>query len=88
MPTLSTHATLTKEQELHWLALKMTSGLGTRTAYQLIQKLRTPEAIFRSSPASLKRMACREASPNRFRADAHLKTQLISTTNSANSEPR
>jgi hypothetical protein len=38
MPTLSTHATLTKEQELHWLALKMTSGLGTRTAYQLIQK--------------------------------------------------
>jgi DNA processing protein len=53
MPTLSTHATLTKEQELHWLALKMTSGLGTRTAYQLIQKLRTPEAVFRSSPSEL-----------------------------------
>jgi DNA processing protein len=53
MPTLSHHATLTKEQELHWLALKMTAGLGTRTAYQLIQKLRTPEAIFRSSPSEL-----------------------------------
>jgi DNA processing protein len=53
MPTLSTRATLTKEQELHWLALRMTPGLGTRTAYQLIQKLRTPEAIFRSSPSEL-----------------------------------
>ena len=44
---------LTREQELHWLALKMTPGLGTRTARQLIQKLRTPEAIFRSSPSEL-----------------------------------
>jgi DNA processing protein len=53
MPTLTTHSSLTREQELHWLALRMTSGLGTRTAYQLIQKLRTPEAIFRSSPSEL-----------------------------------
>ncbi|HYP08674.1 MAG TPA: DNA-processing protein DprA [Bryobacteraceae bacterium] len=53
MPALTTHAPLTKEQELHWLALKMTPGLGTRTAYQLIQKLRTPEAIFRSSTSEL-----------------------------------
>jgi DNA processing protein len=53
MATLSTYAALTKEQELHWLALRMTAGLGTRTAYQLIQKLRTPEAIFRASPSEL-----------------------------------
>lgn len=53
MATSSTHAALTKEQELHWLALRMTSGLGTRTAHQLIQQLRTPEAIFRSSPSEL-----------------------------------
>ena len=31
------------------LLLRMTPGLGTRTAGQLIQKLRTPEAIFRAS---------------------------------------
>ena len=51
MPT-ATHA-LTREQELHWLALRMTPGLGTRSAGQLIQKLRTPEVIFRSSTSEL-----------------------------------
>jgi DNA processing protein len=51
MPT-AVH-TLTREQELHWLALKMTPGLGTRSAGQLIQKLKTPEAIFRSSASEL-----------------------------------
>ncbi len=45
--------TLTREQELHWLALKMTPGLGTRSAAQLVQKLRTPEAIFRASVTEL-----------------------------------
>jgi DNA processing protein len=44
---------LTREQELHWLALKMTPGLGTRNAGQLIRKLRTPEAIFRASASEL-----------------------------------
>ena len=44
---------LTREQELHWLALKMTPGLGTRSAAQLVQKLRTPEAIFRASVSEL-----------------------------------
>ena len=47
MPSFS--PTLTREQELHWLALKMTPGVGFRSATQLIQKLRTPEVIFRSS---------------------------------------
>jgi len=49
----SANYTLTREQELHWLALKMTPGLGTRSAGQLIRKLRTPEAIFRASPSEL-----------------------------------
>lgn len=49
----SAERTLTPEQELHWLALKMTPGLGTRSAVQLIQKLRTPEAIFRASVSEL-----------------------------------
>jgi DNA processing protein len=51
MPT-AVHA-LTSEQTLHWLALKMTSGLGTRSAGLLIEKLRTPEAIFRASASEL-----------------------------------
>ena len=49
----SANYTLTREQELHWLALKMTPGLGTRSAGQLIRKLRTPEAIFRASLSEL-----------------------------------
>jgi DNA processing protein len=53
MPSLTTHSALTTDQQLHWLALKMTPGLGTRSAGQLIQKLRTPEAIFRSSTSEL-----------------------------------
>lgn len=50
---LTAARSLTREQELHWLALKMTSGLGTRSAGQLIQKLRTPEAVFRASVSEL-----------------------------------
>jgi DNA processing protein len=53
MPSLTTHSAPTAGQQLHWLALKMTPGLGTRSAGQLIQKLRTPEAIFRSSTSEL-----------------------------------
>jgi DNA processing protein len=53
LATSPKRSALTKEQELHWLALRMTPGLGTRNAGQLIQKLRTPEAIFRSSVSEL-----------------------------------
>jgi len=44
---------LTRETELHWLALRMTPGLGTRTAVQLIETFKTPEAVFRSSRSEL-----------------------------------
>ena len=47
MPTLS------KEEELHWLALRIVPGLGTRRAGQLIQTFRSPQAIFRASKSEL-----------------------------------
>ncbi len=41
------------EEELHWLALKMIPGLGTRKAGLLIERFRTPQAIFRASRSEL-----------------------------------
>ena len=38
---------------IHWLALRMTPGLGTRKAGQLIEIFRTPQAIFRASRSEL-----------------------------------
>ena len=46
-------AALTKEDELHWLALRLVPGLGCRKAWQLLQQFRTPQAIFRASPDDL-----------------------------------
>jgi hypothetical protein len=40
---------LSAEDELHWLALRLVSGLGTRRANQLIERFQTPQAIFRRS---------------------------------------
>ncbi len=44
---------LTSEEELHWLALRMVSGLGTRRAGMLLQRLQTPQAIFHASRSEL-----------------------------------
>ena len=52
-PALCPEPALLKEEELHWLALRMTPGLGTRTATQLIQTFKTPEAVFRASRSEL-----------------------------------
>jgi DNA processing protein len=41
------------EDELHWLALRMVPGLGTRKAGQLLEKLHTPQAAFRASRSEL-----------------------------------
>jgi DNA processing protein len=46
-------AALTKEDELHWLALRLVPGLGCRKAGHLLQQFRTPQAIFRASPDDL-----------------------------------
>jgi len=46
-------AALTKEDELHWLALRLIPGLGARKSGQLLSRFRTPQAIFRASPEEL-----------------------------------
>jgi DNA processing protein len=44
---------LSREEELHWLALKLVPGLGTRTAGKLLDRFRTPQAVFRASRTEL-----------------------------------
>jgi DNA processing protein len=46
-------ATLTHDEELHWLALRMTPGLGTRKTGQLIEFFHSATAIFRASRSEL-----------------------------------
>ncbi|HEX7359028.1 MAG TPA: DNA-processing protein DprA [Bryobacteraceae bacterium] len=46
-------AALTQEETLHWLALRLTPGLGTLGALKLLEKLKSPQAIFRSSASEL-----------------------------------
>jgi len=44
---------LSREEELHWLALKLIPGLGTRTSGKLLDRFRSPQAIFRASRTEL-----------------------------------
>ena len=44
---------LTEDDQIHWLALRMATGLGTRKAAQLIGIFRTPQAIFQASRSEL-----------------------------------
>jgi DNA processing protein len=44
---------LTSEETLHWLALRMTPGLGTLSTVRLLEKLKSPQDIFRSSATEL-----------------------------------
>jgi DNA processing protein len=44
---------LSQEEELHWLALKLVPGLGTRVSKRLLDRFRTPQAVFRASPTEL-----------------------------------
>ncbi|MGB9606781.1 MAG: DNA-processing protein DprA, partial [Bryobacteraceae bacterium] len=41
------------EEELYWLALRMTPGLGTRWMVRLIEHFRSPQAVFRASRSEL-----------------------------------
>jgi len=43
----------TKEDELHWLALRLIPGLGTRKATEILNRFRSPQAIFRASRSDL-----------------------------------
>ncbi|HBY60710.1 MAG TPA: DNA-protecting protein DprA [Solibacterales bacterium] len=51
--TAASTGTLTREEELHWLALLLTPGLGTRGAQQLLERRRSPVSIFRASRSEL-----------------------------------
>ena len=44
---------LSPEEELYWLALRLVPGLGPRTAGKLLERFRTPRAIFRASRSEL-----------------------------------
>jgi DNA processing protein len=44
---------LTAEEELYWLALRLVPGLGTRRSGTLLERFRTPQAIFRASAGEL-----------------------------------
>jgi DNA processing protein len=44
---------ISREEELHWLALTLIPGLGTRVAGKLLDRFRTPQAIFRASRTEL-----------------------------------
>lgn len=44
---------LSREEELYWLALKLVPGLGSRTSNKLLDRFRTPQAIFRASRTEL-----------------------------------
>jgi DNA processing protein len=44
---------LTADESLHWLALRMSAGVGTRKAGRLVEIFRTPQAIFRASRSEL-----------------------------------
>jgi DNA processing protein len=44
---------LERDEELHWLALTLVPGLGARTAQKLLERFRTPQAVFRASRTDL-----------------------------------
>ncbi len=43
----------TPEEELYWLALRLVPGLGSRTSGKLLERFRTPQAVFRASRTEL-----------------------------------
>src|SRR5215467_3637017 len=44
---------LNREDELHWIALRLIPGLGTRTSAKLVDRFRTATAIFRAPRTEL-----------------------------------
>jgi DNA processing protein len=43
----------TQDETLHWLALRLVPGVGTLSTLRLIERFRSPEAIFRASASEL-----------------------------------
>jgi DNA processing protein len=46
---------LSRDEELYWLALKLVPNLGSRLAGKLLERFKTPQAIFRASRTSSRR---------------------------------
>jgi DNA processing protein len=44
---------ISQDEELHWLALRLVPGLGSRNAGKLIERFRTPQAVLRASRTEL-----------------------------------
>lgn len=44
---------LSADDELHWLALRLVAGLGTRRVHDLLYRFKTPTGIFRASVSEL-----------------------------------
>lgn len=44
---------LTPEDELHWLALRLIPGIGTRRAVQLVERFQSPQLLFRCGLSEL-----------------------------------
>src|SRR3989475_12671128 len=42
-----------EDEQLHWLALRLVPGLGARNAGKLLDRFRTPQAVFRASRTEL-----------------------------------
>ncbi len=53
MNTTADLRTLSREEELHWLALRLVPGLGTRKSVRIIERLHSPLAVFRASRSEL-----------------------------------
>ena len=71
---------LTREQELHWLALKMTSGPGDAKRGDNSSESFGPPKLSSERPrANSKGMVCRDPSPSPSRAAARSKTRPISS---------
>lgn len=51
--TVEPPRTLSAEEELHWLALRLAPGLGIRRSVQLIERMHSPIAVFRASRSEL-----------------------------------
>jgi DNA processing protein len=47
---------ISADEQLHWLALKLIPGLGARKSAYLIERMRTPQAVFRASRSELEAM--------------------------------
>jgi DNA processing protein len=45
---------LSREEELHWLALRLVPGLGARQAFKLVEVYRSAQAIFRAGRTELR----------------------------------